>query len=538
MKKYIILLVLIIYTLAAFSQNWQWAKHIGSASFYGERAKVISDGTNVYVVGSYGGIMYLPNDTLYCMGNNDIFIIKYDASGNELWSKTLGGINTNMLDYESASGTYDPVNNCIYLAGNFIGTANFGSTILTSTYDSSDIFVARMDLSGNFIWAKKAGSNRIDKTYIFAQPDGNVLLSGKVADTAYFDTVQVLPGGFFARYDAAGNVLWAKHKMNGPEKYQTSIVFIDNDFIIAGTADSATGTTIIDTASFTVNGTYDGFLARFDSAANLIWLKIFGGSGNGGLNCISVDANKNIFGSGSIRDTVIYGTDTLNSIANDFLITKLDENGNLIWNRTGNSSANAGASCIISGADGKCYISGAFQGNTTFGTFNINANSNQDMYITRYDDNGNCLGIRHFGEASGNSVAVDNAGQVYCLGNFKNAVNIGNTNFTSFDNQDIYLAKIDEITGIGGDHRTASNELIIYANPNKGTFNIKIPDEIKTYKDAWMYIYDNTGKETARFSLDNQSDYPHFNVANSAKGLYTVKLIQGNKSYSGQMIIE
>ena len=62
------------------AQQWQWAKHIGSGyQFYGERAKVITDGTNVYLIGSYGGTLYLPGDTLYSNGNNDIFIAKLDA---------------------------------------------------------------------------------------------------------------------------------------------------------------------------------------------------------------------------------------------------------------------------------------------------------------------------------------------------------------------------------------------------------------------------------------------------------------------------
>ena len=84
----------------------------------------------------------------------------------------------------------------------------------------------------------------------------------------------------------------------------------------------------------------------------------------------------------------------------------------------------------------------------------------------------------------------------------------------------------------------SNNQLIIYANPNKGTFNIKVPDGVTNLDGAVLIVYDNVGREASRFSLDNSSEHPHFDVANAASGMYIIKLIQGNKVYVGKLVMQ
>lgn len=536
MKKVLVLFSILLITCQSYCQSWQWAKHIGSFSSYGERAKVISDGSNVYVIGSYGGIMYLPNDTLYSNGINDIFIIKYDAQGNEIWAKTIGGLNTNFQDYENATGVFDPVNNCLYIGGNFIGTAIFGSTTFTSSNDSSDLFVSRMDLNGNFIWTKKAGSNKIDRAYIFVQPDGNVLLAGKVSDTAYFDSYQVNAGGFLARYDSNGNCTWAEHKFTGPENFEINIAFIGNDIIMSGLFNT---NGIIDTVSLNSNGSIDGYLTKMDSAGKIKWIKTFGGTGVDGVTGVAIDNINNIYVSGAFETSINIDGVLLNNLGKDIFIAKFNSNGVVSWAKQANANGGVESAADIKvDIDGNCYLTGIFSGSATFSSFNISTLNSNDMFICRFNNNGDCFGVRHFGQASGHYVTVDNSNMAYCIGTFQNTIVVGNTSLTSYDNQDIYLAKIDEITGIGGNQRVDQNQLIIYANPNKGTFNIKVPDAIKSFKQAWLYVYDASGNEIARFNLDNESDTPHFEISNSKPGSYSVRLVQGEMVYSGQMIVE
>ncbi len=221
-------------------------------------------------------------------------------------------------------------------------------------------------------------------------------------------------------------------------------------------------------------------------------------------------------------------------------IAKFNNNGINQWVRGSylSGTCNAVAYDIAADIDGNFYVIGTFTGTAQFGTYNISTSNTSDMFLARYDQNGDCLGVRHFGNADGYGVETHANGDVLVNGVFNGSVTIGSNSFTSYGQQDGFIAKSNAITGIGGRFADPNKQLIIFANPNKGTFTIKVPDAVKTFKDAWLYVYDQTGKETARFSLEKESDAPHFNVGKTATGNYTVRLVQNKLTYVGQMVVE
>jgi hypothetical protein len=538
MKNIIIILLTSFLLLSnlTYSQNWQWANQIGSNSLYGERANVISDGTNFYAIGSFGNIFKFPNDTLQCIGVNDIFVVKYNGTGNEIWAKRIGGFNNNFMDYEDAKGVYDSVNNCIYIAGDFIGSANFGSITLNSTFDSSDVFIAKMDLNGNFIWAKKAGSDNIDNAYVFIQPDGNVLLAGKVGKTATFGTFQIPAGGYFARYDTNGNCIWADHIYSGPDNYEVNISFINSDIIMGG---YFRNTAMIDTATLISNGSIDGYITRMDSTGNVKWIKTFGNIGVDGVGGVATDNLNNIFIAGAFESLINLDGLPISNSGKDILIAKFNEFGHLIWARQifGNGSIQ-GCGNIELDSDGNSYVIGNFSGTGSFGTYNVSTSNAYDMFITRYNTLGDCLGVRHFGQASGHYLAIDNVGSVCCIGVFLNSITIGSSTFTSLGNQDIFIAKIDEITGVGDLGRKINNQLLIYANPNDGKCNITIPDEFLNENDLVLNIYDQSGKQIQQQNSTMHEGRIQINLESEAKGVYHVSLTNKIKTYNGRIVFE
>jgi len=119
-----IFILFILSPLFTYSQTWEWAKQVGNNSALNEDAKVITDGANYYLIGDFGRYsMTTETTTLGSNGDNDMFIIKYDNNGTELWAKNFGGNNdvmvTGKTQYESVKGVYDKKCNCIYLSGNF-----------------------------------------------------------------------------------------------------------------------------------------------------------------------------------------------------------------------------------------------------------------------------------------------------------------------------------------------------------------------------------------------------------------------------------
>lgn len=135
MIKHIILAIfLFFFSFKTFSQGWEWAVHLGYKSeLNNERVtNLVTDGTNYYAIGAYWGTLNTPGGVMYSNGINDIFIIKYDAAGNQIWARSIGGDYRQPDALEGAHGVYDPINNCIYIAGAIVGTVVFDAGVAIS----------------------------------------------------------------------------------------------------------------------------------------------------------------------------------------------------------------------------------------------------------------------------------------------------------------------------------------------------------------------------------------------------------------------
>lgn len=475
---------------------------------------------------------------MYANGFNDIFLAEYDNNGNELWVKQFGGNNPVGQD-ERGGIVIDKVNNYLYFSGRFYGTMVIDNDTVTST--SIDPFLAKFDFSGNCEWVIKASSPGTDDrgmAQIVDNNTGTIYWTGILQSNGTLDTFNLQKGSFLAKVSSRGDVIWAKTEFIDIDP----VCFKQNNNSLYFGGVTRNDTVSVDTSLLIANYDVDAFLCNTDTNGNVIWAKRFGGDLDDYLTSFDFDSNNNLFLSGTFKDTLIYGSDTISTSAfRDCFIAKMNPNGNLVWIRQTISSNNGNAwgSGLISDVDGNTYLIGKiYTGTTNFGQFTINTTNIMDMFLTRYDSNGNCLGIRQFGYAEGYGVQIDAFGKVYCSGIFYNTISIGSNMLVSHGDADIFIAKSDAITGLGGYNRVQQNQLVIYANPNKGTFNIKVPDDIKTFKDAMLIVYDNTGKETAQFTLDGQSDVPRFDVSNAVSGIYTVKLVQAEKIYIGKMVVE
>ncbi len=96
------------------------------------------------------------------------------------------------------------------VTGSFEGTATFGTTTLTSSGGSSDVFVAKVGSSGSFAWATKAGGSGLDQgTSVSVRPDGSAIVTGRFTGPATFGatTLPCLGGSevFVAQVDASGS---------------------------------------------------------------------------------------------------------------------------------------------------------------------------------------------------------------------------------------------------------------------------------------------------------------------------------------------
>ncbi|MES2590099.1 MAG: T9SS type A sorting domain-containing protein [Bacteroidota bacterium] len=229
-----------------------WAKAMGGAS-----SSIVDQGYdlvidplgNVYVSGWFRGTADFDPDPINVMnlvsdGSSDAFVCKLDMSGNLVWAKNFGG----NADDCATSITQDLQGN-IYTSGYFYGIADFDPSANTFNLDAGnswDIYVNKMDTSGNLIWAKSFGGADTDKSFgMEMDKQGNIYTTGYFKDTVDFnpdlavDSVYRLVSAgnydaFISKLDSAGNFIWAKRIGSTQDDYGYSIA-VDDDYNLYGT---------------------------------------------------------------------------------------------------------------------------------------------------------------------------------------------------------------------------------------------------------------------------------------------------------------
>jgi len=409
---------------------------------------------------------------------------------------------------------------------------------------SGDIFLAKMDLNGNFIWAKKAGSvSEEDEARVFVEPDGDVVLAGKAGASAIFDTIQISAGGFIARYNSNGNCKWAKQCFSGPEKYPGVVIdFIGSDIVMTGLFNQ--NPSYIDTATLIpMNNYLDGFICRLDSIGSLKWLLPVRNKSSNGFGSISIDSSNNIYVGGFFKDSLIVGVDTFYNVNRSAILMKIRENGQIAWTKYGPNTdpTFGGVTAIALNNNGRIYITGHFSGNITFDSLNISSNNTFDMFLTELDTSGKYISVLNFGKASGTGVVVDNNGKIVLSGNFYSAVTIGNNSFNPRGPGDLYLTKLSDFLTSDTNKRlsqTSKNELQIYANPTTGKCNITIPEELMNEKSLTLFIYDNVGKLIQSVPVNISEENILINLESEPKGIYNAVIGNSKLKFSGKIAFQ
>lgn len=230
--------------------NFKWAQRLVTSNnddFI--NAMVISNRGNIYT----GGTTYISYP-----GLNNININKIDSLGNLVWSKTMGGPSN-----DDCTSIAVDLNENILSTGYFYGAADFDPNAATFNLNASnnykDIYISKLDSSGNFVWAKRIGGNNDDDgCSLTTDLTGNIYVAGK-----FQDTMDVDPG------PGIQNLI--------------------------------------------TNGGADGFMSKFDKNGNLVWTSQIGNSGNDMILNVYVSSVRHIYMSGYFENTIDFDPGALQS---------------------------------------------------------------------------------------------------------------------------------------------------------------------------------------------------------------------------------
>jgi len=377
----------------------QWSKRfVGSGDDRGLAVAVDGSG-NVIVTGLFTGTLNCGGADLVCNGSVNVFLAKFDALGNHVWSQRfgLGATASPTAVAVDASGN-------VVLVGSFTASITFGGPTFTATSSTTgnltpDLFIAKFAPNGGHLWSKTTGGPPHDSANgVAVDASGNVLVAGSFTGAANFGGGPLTPVGggsniFVVKLDPAGTQLWAK--------------------------------------SF-------GEPTSVDGSFN---------SGHGGAG-IAVDASGNVLLLASISGKVNFGGAELVSRGfGDLCVVKFNAAGAHLWSKRLQTIALGRRATLVTDANNNVVIVGSFGGTENFGDGDLTSVGGNDIYVLRLEPSGNHLWSRTFGGANSEQplgVATDASGNIVMAGLFAGTLSFGGSALVSspLNVNDIFLAKL------------------------------------------------------------------------------------------------
>jgi IPTL-CTERM motif len=330
-----------------------WQKTYGGAGDDGVASiqQTIDGG---YIVGGW--------TTSFGAGNFDFWVLKLDASGIVIWQKTYGGGN-NDLGASVIQQTAD-------LGYIMVGvTQSFGQ-------GNTDVWVLKLDASGNVTWQKSYGAGQLDYAYSIQQTaDLGYIVAGRTTSSGNgLNDVWVL------KLDASGAVTWQKTYGGAGDDGASNIQqTADLGYIVTGYTNSSGA------------GGNDAWILKLDASGNVTWQKTYGGAG--------ADTAYFIKQTGDGGYIVAGWTDSFGAGLLDVWVLKLDGSGAVTWQKTYGGTGNDRATSIQMTNDGGYIVSG------TTASFGAGGN---DAWVLKLDASGNIpnCGVQGISTATVNVTSV------------------------------------------------------------------------------------------------------------------------------------
>ena len=379
------------------AQNFDWAKREGQYAYdYGYGITTDNNG-NVYVAGKYEEVgANFSGTILPCQGNHDIWVAQYGSDGTLNWIRTSGGFSGDYAWGVACDNSFVYIAGEI--EGDTANITFVGSPITLKCISSNDIFVAKYDLNGNLIWARSAGGYNYEKALSVTYDNaGNIYICGLYRDPVTFGgttTINPVTVGqndiFVAKYDTNGTFLWVQHA-GGAGRDEAKSIKCDaaGNVYICGMY--STGTFAFGTTNLTSKGNFDIFLAKYSSAGVLQWVKTAGGDYDDVAWSMTMDNVGKLYIGGEFNAYAVFGAIPLTTSGNaDVFVACYDASGTVQWAKSAGGTLNDRARGI--GCDGSnIFITGQFGGTANFGSTALTAADSSDIFFASLDNSGNFI---------------------------------------------------------------------------------------------------------------------------------------------------
>jgi len=283
----------------------------------------------------------------------DVYLLKLDQDGNEIWFKTVGGpLDEMAAARQMADGSY-------ILVGNIVDPDDFVADPGAAGYGGfegrSNIYLAKLDAEGNELWYHAyGGENNVLVTGGVQTPDGGGLL---LATILYFpesgDDVLLF------KVDENGDEVWSRTWEEGAISARDLVQTADGNYLITGSYSSGDE----------IGSNEDFLFIKIDPKGNELWQSTFGDPDMIDYGTVLAETTDGGYVAAGERVTDHYTWDA------DIVLAKIDGNGQLLWEQTIETDTHCMFGKILQHPDGGYAIVGSAFNGRTFDIFLIKTDS-------------------------------------------------------------------------------------------------------------------------------------------------------------------
>jgi hypothetical protein len=434
------------------------------------------------------GYLILGHSTSYsAAGDTDVYIIRTDLNGAELWHKFIGGPGQD-VGY-SMQATND---------GNFIVC---GSTSTTATINP-DAWLFKMDKNAVVLWSQTQATTGIDVGYDVQQTaDNGYIIAGftDVAGATNHDS-------FLWKTDANGKFVFFNKSYGGPAT--------DEAHSVKQTSDG--GFIFIGETLNTPAGDRDFYLVKTTADGTFAWSKNYGGADYERGQYVELTSDGYIL----TGDTKSYGAGDY-----DIYIIKIDATGTVQWTKTFGGTDKDISKMIRKTTDGGYIVAGISR------SFN---RVNPDFWILKLKANGDTLWTRLYGGPLHEHCYYANQttdGGYVAVGHTVNA-------YTPDYDVDVYFVKMNSegrvVTGLSEiENRT---EFRVFPNPGVGIFNVEMKENGQA---GTITVTDLTGRTLySQHLVAGHSTTQNIDLSLLSKGIYLINVSSGSNTTTRKILLQ
>lgn len=485
---------------------WIWVNR-GGGKFQERLDNMVVKNDTLYLTGKFQSESLFGSLALTGKGGFDIFVAQVSSNGLFQWAASAGGKSS---EYPAAIDADSSGN--VYITGNYstnsaaTSFSTFGTIKLKSKGTQSfyrDIFVAKLNKTGSWQWARSYGGTLSDEGWgIALNSSGSPFVIGSFNDKATFGSTTLTSKGykdiFIAKLSNVGAVqqvtAYPGQTTSSGYSYNMARDNSGNTYIVGSFTDKLELGSITLTAKGAAND-IDVFVAKINAAGKVVWAKQGGtlDSEDYGYG-VDVDSSGNVYITGNIsgRKVSSFGSISFTSKTSAMFVAKLNSSGVWQWVRANtpptfytlrsNIKVNSNGTLVVAGTTSK----------GSFGNRPFNTQGGYSVYVVKYNASGQ---LQWLATNSGKptsyiyDVSIDSSGNIYVAGSSPTET-FGSLSFTSKGNRDAFVAKLNSggawqwVKNLGGNGLDAAEAITTDAQGNvfvAGYFTGSMTVGINTY---------------------------------------------------------